>query len=186
MNQNRIYTKEEILLRLIKKQSHGRELSKELAIPLSSVQRYLKSLEEQNVVDFAITGRNRVYSLKGNLVARRYIFGAEGYKLIKLVDKYPYLEPLLRSIIDSAKSNLIMLFGSYAKFAAKPDSDIDVYLETRDENLKRQLEQINTRLSVKIGKFNTTSLLIKEIVKNHVILKGIEHYYERLGFFKDA
>ena len=70
------------------------------------------------------------------------------------------------------------------KLIPKDDSDIDVFVETQRKDLKKALESINTRLSVKIGTFDMKSLLIKEIVKNHIILKGVEDYYNRIGFFE--
>ena len=83
--------------------------------------------------------------------------------------------------IKKCDSKLIILFGSYAKNIAKPESDIDIYLETEDQNIKKKTEEINSKLSVKIGAFNKDSLLIKEIIKNHVILKGAERFYEQLS-----
>ncbi len=34
--------------------------------------------------------------------------------------------------------------------------------------------------------FDTKSLMIKEIIKNHVILKGVEYFYEKTEFFEQA
>ena len=48
------------------------------------------------------------------------------------------------------------------------------------------MKEINSKLSIKIGKFDTKSLLIKEIIKNHVIIRGLEDFYERVEFFKEA
>jgi len=78
---------------------------------------------------------------------------------------------------------LAIIFGSYAKGLAHKDSDIDVYIETTNLQLKKDIEQLNTKLSVKIGKYNSTNILIQEIEKNHVIIKGVEQYYEKNKFF---
>ena len=48
------------------------------------------------------------------------------------------------------------------------------------------MKETNSKLSIKIGKFNTKSLLIKEIIKNHIIIRGLEDFYERAEFFKEA
>ena len=81
---------------------------------------------------------------------------------------------------------MIILFGSYAKGISKKDSDIDIYLETNDNSIKTRVKEINSKLSIKIGKFDTKSLLIKEIIKNHIIIRGLEDFYERVEFFKEA
>jgi hypothetical protein len=50
--------------------------------------------------------------------------------------------------------------------------------------VKQELERINSALSVKIGRYESKNLLIQEIKKNHVIIKGVEDYYARNGFFE--
>ena len=72
-----------------------------------------------------------------------------------------------------------MLFCSYAKGLAKKDSDIDIYIETKNRNVKKSIEDIHSKISVKIGIFDIKSLLIKEIIKDHIIIKGIEVFYEK-------
>ena len=78
---------------------------------------------------------------------------------------------------------MILLFGSYAKGNIRKDSDLDIYIETTNIKVKKKVQDIYDPISVKIGKFNPNDLLIKEIIKNHVIIKGGEEYYEKNGFF---
>jgi len=78
---------------------------------------------------------------------------------------------------------LAILFGSYSKGLAKQDSDTDIYIETDNKKIKKELESIDSRLSIKIGEFSADNLLIKEIIKNHVIIKGVEDYYEKTKLF---
>jgi predicted nucleotidyltransferase len=77
--------------------------------------------------------------------------------------------------------SLALLFGSYAKGLAAKESDIDIYVETPDSKVRRQLEQKHSSLSVKIGKFDTGSMVIREIMKDHVIIKGVEIYFDKTG-----
>ena len=79
---------------------------------------------------------------------------------------------------------LSILFGSYAKQSAEKGSDIDIYIETKDKKIKQGLEILDSNLSVKIGEYDKKNLLIREIEKNHVIVKGVEVYYEKNKFFK--
>ena len=108
---------------------------------------------------------------------------AENYKIIKILIKYPSLRRIIEKIQNIPSVKIATLFGSYAKNVAKENSDIDVYVDTKERKLKYELEQIDSRLSVKIGEFDKENLLIKEIIKNHIILKGVEEYYEKIGFF---
>ena len=90
---------------------------------------------------------------------------------------------ILEKIVRQANVRLILLFGSYAKFSAKESSDIDIYLATKNSKIKRELFDIDNRISVEIGNFNRKSHLGKEIIKHHIILKGLEEFYEKNKIF---
>jgi len=183
MTQIKINYEFEVLLLLLKKEMHGRELAKELKTSLTRVQSTLNQLRNINVLDFKVEGKNHIYFIKRNLVSRSFILNAENYKLVKFLDKHPELEPIFEDIIKKSNYNLILLFGSYAKGNQKKESDIDIYIETTDPKIKDEVQKIYDLISVKIGKFNPEDLLIKEIIKNHIIIKGGEEYYETLKFF---
>lgn len=184
MNQNKI--KYEVVLQLLRGTSHGRQLSKDLKVPLTTVQRSLKDLESENAVDFDIKGKNRVYRVKRNIIAKKYVFAAENYRLLRILNTYPHMEPIIEGIARKSSSSMLILFGSYAKFSASKDSDIDIYVEGNKTKEKLLLEGISSKVNVKLGSFDLKSLLIKEIIKNHAIIKGIEEFYDRIGFFEEA
>lgn len=173
----------EILLLLLKKEMHGRELVKELKTSLTRVQSTLNELRSINVLDYKIEGKNHIYFIKKNLTSKSFILNAENYKLAKILSKHQTLEPIFQDIIQKSRCNLIILFGSYAKGNPKKDSDIDIYIETTNPKIKEEVQKIYDLISVKIGKFNSKDLLIKEIIKNHAIIKGGEEYYEKINFF---
>ncbi|MEK6823626.1 MAG: nucleotidyltransferase domain-containing protein [Nanoarchaeota archaeon] len=173
----------EILLLLLKKEMHGRELVKELKTSLTRVQSTLNELRSINVLDYKIEGKNHIYFIKKNFTSKSFILNAENYKLAKILSKHQTLEPIFQDIIQKSRCNLIILFGSYAKGNPKKDSDIDIYIETTNPKIKEEVQKIYDLISVKIGKFNSKDLLIKEIIKNHAIIKGGEEYYEKINFF---
>jgi len=135
-------------------------------------------------LDYKVEGKNHVYFIKKNIISRSFILNAENYKLSKVLIKHPEFEPIFNDIIKKSKCSLIILFGSYAKEIPKKDSDIDIYIETTSQKIKEDVQKIYDLISVKIGKFNPDDLLIKEIIKNHVIIKGGEEYYEKIRFFE--
>lgn len=181
MKQIKINYKNEILLALLKKESHGRELAKQLNTSLTRIQSNLNQLRNINILDYKTQGKNHVYFIKRNLTSKLYILNAENYKLAKLLIKNSELEPIFQDLIKT-KTSLIILFGSYAKGTNKKDSDIDIYIDTTDQKVKNEA-QFHHKLSIKIGKFNKEDLLIKEIIKNHIIIKGAEEFYEKIKFF---
>ncbi len=175
------YSKE-IVLNLLKTPNHIRGLAKGLKTNQMMVSRKIKDLEQDNIVDYRQEGRNKVYFLKKTLEAQESVFIAEHYKLVQIIKEYPLLRNIIVKIKINHKIKLAILFGSYAKGLAHKDSDIDIYVETVNKELKKEIEQLSLKASVKIGKYDPDSLLIKEIEKNHVIIKGVEKYYENKFF----
>lgn len=173
----------EIVNQLLKSESHVRSLANKLGTNHMTVQRKIKLLFGENVVDYREEGKNKVYFLKRNPEARSYVFMAEHYKLIQTLKKYTYLRNVIGKIQRDKSIKLAILFGSYAKHESKKDSDIDIYIETKNKRIKQGLERIDSKLSIKIGAYDRKNLLIKEIEKNHVIIKGVEEFYEKNEFF---
>jgi len=174
----------EIVNELLRGSNHMREIARLLKTNHMRIVREINALEKKNVVDYKQEGKNKVYFLKKTLEAKNYVFTTENYKLHKLLIKYHLLRRIIEEIQKNNKIKLAVIFGSYAKGNPKEDSDIDLYIETEDFNLKKEVKKINTKLSIKIGKYNKSSLLIREIEKNHVIVKGVELYYEKNKFFE--
>ena len=173
----------EILNILLNEEMHTRALAKRLNINHMTTLRHLKGLINDNVLDFRMEGRNKIYFLKKNIESRNYATMTELYKLNRVLEEYPVLRKIIKAIQRNSMISLAVLFGSYAKGTVREKSDIDVFIETEDRKLKQELEILNSRLSVKIGEFDRSSPLITEIEKNHIIIKGAENFYEKIEFF---
>ena len=186
MVQNKNNLELEIILVLLKNKSHLREIARTLNESHSTILRKINELLKENVLDYKKEGKNKIFFIKNNLKSKNYIYSAEIHKLNSLLKKHPELSIILEDIKKDFSKGMIILFGSYAKGVPKKESDIDIYLETNDNNIKNSVKDINSKLSIKIGKFDTKSLLIKEIIKNHIIIGGLEEFYERVEFFKEA
>ena len=174
----------DIIQLLIKQEYHLRGLANALNQSHTTISRKLTQLENDNVVDYKMQGKNKVFFLKKNISSRSYILQSELHKFNTLLNKYPKLLVILEQVLNKIDEKLIVIFGSYAKFRAKKDSDIDIYIETKNRNIKKQIENIHSKISVKIGLFDVKSNLIKEIIKNHVIVRGVEDFYEKKQVFK--
>ncbi len=170
----------EIVLTLLRyKELHVRGIAKAISKPHANISRAMKKLLKKDIVDFRFEGKNKLFRLKKGIESLSYIYMAEHFKLLKLLDKYTFLSVITEELSSKTNEKLIIIFGSFAKFTAKKDSDIDIFVETAKREVKTKLEKINSRLSIKIGKFDKNNLLIKEIIKDHVIVKGVEYYYEK-------
>jgi predicted nucleotidyltransferase len=172
----------DIIELLVKGENHLRGIAKELGESHSTILRKLNTLKNANVVDSKKQGKNKIFFLKKNIVARSHIYEAELNKLIKLLKRHPKLGIIFEEILKKTNEKLIMLFGSYAKGLEKEGSDIDIYICTRKRDVKKIIEDINSKIMVKIGLFDAKSLLIKEIIKDHIIIRGVEEFYEKYIF----
>ena len=186
MAQNKNSLELEIILVLLKNKTHLRETARILNESHSTVLRKINELVKENILDYNIEGKNKIFFIKNNLKAKNYIYSAEIHKLNKLLKKHPELSVIFEDIKKNFSKGIIILFGSYAKGNPKKESDIDIYLETNNNKIKDKVKEINSKLSIKIGKFDIASLLIKEIIKNHIIIRGLEDFYERTDFFKES
>ena len=157
----------EVILNLINKNNHLRQIAKEIGINHMTIKRILDNLIKENILDIQQQGRNNIYSIKKTLEAQNMVYMAENYKFNKLIKKHPGLKQDL-NLLKKINSKLIIIFGSYANFKETKDSDIDIFIETENNDIKKQTEQINRKFSVKIGKYKRDNLLIKEIEKSHI------------------
>lgn len=171
---------------LLKEKVHLRAIARNLKESHSTIRRKINELLNDGILDYKQEGKNKVFFIKNNLKAKNYVYSSEIYKLNKILKKNPELSIILEDVKKCSPDGMIILFGSYAKEIPKKDSDIDIYLETNEDGVKNKMKEISSKLSVKIGMFDTKSLLIKEIIKNHVIVRGVEEFYERNNFFEEA
>jgi len=170
----------EIVLALLNGGMHVRRLAYAIETPHPTVHRRVNDLIMANVLDFRMEGKNKVVFLKGGLQARNHVLNAERYKLNKLLQHYPRLSVILDGMLGRTDAEMVVLFGSYAKFTAGKDSDIDVFAETLDESAKLRMESVHSKIRIKTGELDTDSPLIKEIIKHHVILKGAERFHDKV------
>ena len=147
--------------------------------------RILKELYVKNVIEFEKKGRNKVYHIKNTEEARNYLVMAEIYKLNQRITKYPVLRKIAKEIQNNSNVNIALLFGSYAKDKIREKSDIDIFIKTDDKTIKKEIQKINTRISVKTGDLNDNPLA-REIKNDHVIIKGAEEYYDKYFFKKTS
>jgi len=177
--------KVEIVNELLNGENHIRGIAKNLNTNHMNIVRKVRELSKENVVDYKENGKNKTYFLKKTIEAKSNVFSAENYKLNKLLRKYSNFRRIVEKIQKDKRIKLAILFGSYAKGIAKNDSDIDIYIETTNKKIKEEIALIDSKISVKIGEYNKSNLLIREIERNHVILKGVEIYYEHNKFFEE-
>jgi predicted nucleotidyltransferase len=164
---------------LLKEDYHVRGIAKKMGESHSTILRKLNTLKKENVIDSRKEGKNKIFFLKKNLASHTYTLQAELHKLTKLLRDNQELGIIIEEVLKKADEKLIILFGSYAKGLAKKESDIDIYIETKSRSVKKAVEDVHSKINVHIGRFDIESPFIKEIIKNHIILRGIEAFYDK-------
>jgi len=161
--------------------NYGRKLASRLNMNQKTVSNILNSLEKEHILKFTQEGKNKYYYLnKSNPFVKDIVKLIEINKRIMFFRRYNKLNDLFLEIEKRGKG-LIIVFGSYAKFKADKNSDLDLFV-IGDIKESRDLEdayniKINIVNSSK-DKFKLNDLFIKEVINNHIILKGIEDYIE--------
>jgi len=176
----------EIIDLLMKGDLHPRGLAEKLGTNHMTVLRKLRDLQKENVLDCRTEGKNKIFFVKRSIEARNAAMITEILKQSRIISRYPVLRGISKSVQEMPEVSLAILYGSYAKGLAVKGSDIDLYIETLNADVKKQLEQRHSSLSVKTGMFDPSDPLIREIIKDHVIIRGVEEYFEKTEFLTKA
>lgn len=173
----------DIVLTLLRGPLHTRGIAEALERSHATVLRKLKEMVKDNILDFTIEGKNKVYVIKKSIEGRNAAITAEIAKQSRSIADYPLLRAVIRTVLDLPEVQFALIFGSYAKGTAHEKSDIDLFIESEDRVVKKKLEGFHPSLSVKTGVFDKDNPLVREIMKDHIIVKGVEAYFEKISFF---
>ena len=160
-----------------------REVEKLLKISPRTAQLILVDLESKGILESKTKGKIRAYILKRNKLSQRYITFVEQYKAISFLIKNLLVKEIIEKINPFIKG-IGVIFGSYAKGIANNDSDLDIFVAgTYDnEEIKKTSQTYGIEIGVKcyplkiFEKNLANDILIKEILKNHVIFLGAEKF----------
>ena len=157
-----------------------REISKLSKIPLKTCQNFLLTLEKAKILKSKIEGKNKYFSLNPeNIKTKSYLLQAEIYQTDLFLEKYPQFKMFLKSLKTTAP---IIVFGSFAKFKADKDSDLDLLVRAEKERilafhlLPVNLHQVNLTEEAYLKALKEQEDLIKEIEENHIILNNHSFY----------
>lgn len=163
------------------KKIYGRQLAGKLKMNQKTVSNILNRLEKEGILKYSTEGKNKYYFLNMlNPQVKDIIKMLEIARKNKFIQKYIKLKALFYALEKRARG-ILVVFGSYANFTSNRDSDLDVFVvgnigEVEDlENLYKI--KINIVKSSK-EKTNKQDVFVKEIIKNHIVIKGAEEFVE--------
>ncbi|MBM3247664.1 nucleotidyltransferase domain-containing protein [Candidatus Pacearchaeota archaeon] len=156
-----------------------RQISKLTKLPLKTCQNILAFFEKERILKGKLDGKNKYFSLNiENIKTKSYMLRAEIKKTEDFLDKYPLFNSFLKSIKNNV---LIVLFGSFAKFKADKDSDVDLLIVSNEKILPFHLLPYKVHKTVLTEELFRKAILeketlIKEIEENHIILNNHSSY----------
>ena len=181
-------------------QFHIRAMAKLIGKSHVSLLPHLKSFEKDKILLSKSVGKSKVYSLNiENNQVREFLSLSEKKETLNLLNKEFLIKKLNDEFLSLNLNGCLILFGSYANLTYTKESDIDLlYIGEIKENEKKKIKDFGkaynkeihlTSMNLKQFKeqLSKQGTLIKEIVKNHIILYSHDifvnevwrHYYER-------
>ena len=163
------------------KRIYGGEIAKRLKMNQKTVSNILNSLEANNILKYATEGKNKYYFL--NKLNPQI---ADSLKIVEIgrknlfFEKYPKFKELFLEL-EKRTNGVLIIFGSYANFTSTEKSDLDVFILGNMEESEDLEDKYNLKINIVRSiekKFNKFDIFIKEVLKNHLILKGVEKFIE--------
>jgi predicted nucleotidyltransferase len=165
---------------------YGGELSKKLDMSKKNISLILIDLENQGILKFKLRGNRKYYSLNfSNPLLSDYLVLFEYFRKIEFLEKN-------KKLIDFSKyidADIVAVFGSYAKNIQKKNSDLDILIIGKVDILKFKkvgkdygydIQVFNFSISDFRKNIRDNSIIIKEIINNHILLKGGDKFIKEV------
>ncbi len=163
------------------KKIYGRGISKRLNMNQKTVSNILNRLEKENILKFSIEGKNKYYFLnRFNPSIMELLKIIEINRKMSFLEKYKKFSGLFKEI-ENRTSGLCILFGSYSKGTSHEKSDFDIFIIGKISSLDDLEDTYNIKINIvksDKNKFNKEETFIKEVIKNHIILKGSDEFID--------
>lgn len=170
----------EEFLRDYKSELTGSFIAKKRKLNQKTVANFLNKLEDETILKSRFQGKNKLYSLNmdNKEIIKNFILTAENIRTINFYKQEPLIKEISEKIQNSIKGSAV-IFGSYAKGIQKKDSDLDILIigKANEKEIDKISKMYNLEISLKIyPKIKKRDILIKEVIKDHIIIKNAERF----------
>lgn len=171
-----------------------RHIAKSLGLNYRIAFDEIRKLEDEKLVSVKRLGNTNQCSFNYNFNEK--VLAVENQKRAELL-RNKNLKVLYNNVMNVDSPFFIcLIFGSYASGKYTQHSDIDLCIISDNQNITRRVDEELRILGLDIhfldfttkdfiGMLKTTELNVgKEIVKKNIILKGVESFYELMGYVR--
>ena len=179
--QNKYYEVLEKFVGDYTKEIYGRELIGKVSISQKAIALTLEELEHKSILKSAKKGNIRLFTLNHvNSEIKDIISQVELNRKMQFLSNNRKLAYVFRN-----DDRIIGIFGSYASGTQKKNSDIDVFIIGSKNEMDYDTvgKTFDVDISIKYfslsdfkGLLKEKNNLCKEIIKNHIIIFGIEQF----------
>ncbi|HYB06842.1 MAG TPA: nucleotidyltransferase domain-containing protein [Nitrososphaerales archaeon] len=179
-----------------KKSIHVREIARRVGVDPSTILQHLQKLVDLNVLTYSLApkGKNKEYSLNLESLSTKYCMAEAEINTTFNFLQHNYLISKVLSELGNDLDGITLLFGSYAKGTATAKSDIDLFLisgrkvsESLIGEVSRTIgKDINIERATKnrfMESFSSNEPLTREVVGNHIILKGFDGFCDMMWHY---
>lgn len=160
-----------------------REVERLLKISPRTAQLILEDLEDKGIIESKTKGKIKTYKINPSEFTKRYLVLVEQYKAIAFLEKRLLIKEIIEKIIPHI-SGIAVIFGSYVKGLEKEGSDLDIFVagDYNQDEITKVSKNLGIEISIKcypmktFKKNLTKDILLKEILKNHVVFINADQF----------
>lgn len=147
-----------------------REISRNVEVAPPSVKKYLRELEKEGLI---VKARHRIHGYPVYYANR----DSENFRFLKRLDTVMKIKEsgLLDCLLENCMPDVVILFGSSANGEDLKDSDIDLFVMSKEEklNLEKFEKYLNRKINILFSdSFSELSKELRNNIINGMILKG--------------
>ena len=169
------------------KEYYIREVEKLLDVSSRTALVTLAKLEKKGILESQTKGKIKTYAIRKSTLSRESLLLTEQYKEIQFLEENHLIKEVLEKA-DEYMQGIVLIFGSYAKGIQKDDSDLDMFIVGKFDEAK--IKDVGKTYGIDIdiksypvkifSKEIHDDVLLKEIVGNHILIKGAEGFVRKV------
>jgi len=164
-----------------------REVGKLLKISPRTAQLILEDLEDKGIIESKTKGKIKTFKLNPSEFTKRYLIFVEQYKVIAFLEKKLLIKEIIEKV-DPHIKGISIIFGSHVKGLEKEGSDLDIFIvgSYNNDEIKKISKTLGIEISIKCYPLKTfeknikKDILLKEILKNHVVFLNVEQFIQKV------